>query len=75
MQVSDEFFFLDFPFYCRLLQLLDEVECVRGLRVGRPGGLTDEWRGWVVWGGDRSGRLVVQTVEMVGIFRLCFRRP
>jgi hypothetical protein len=48
VQVSDEFFFLDIPFYFRLFQLLDEVECVRGLRVGRPGGLTVELRGWRV---------------------------
>ena len=37
VQISSEFFFLDIPFFCRLFQLLDEVECVSGLRVGRHG--------------------------------------
>ena len=39
MQVSDEFFSPEILFYCRLFQLLNGVDGVRWLRVGRPGGV------------------------------------
>ncbi len=49
-----------------------------GLRVGRSGGVdsrVERVEGGRCEGVIGVGGLVVQTDEMVGILRLCFRRP
>jgi hypothetical protein len=63
-------------------KLLDGVDDVKWLRVGRPGGVDSRVErvegGWCGGGDDRSGGgggLVFKTDQMVGIRRLCFRRP
>ena len=78
MQVSDGLFSPDILFYCRLFQLLNGVEGVRWLRVGRLGGVdsrVEQVEGGRCGGVIGVGGLVVQIDQLVGIRRLCFRRP